>query len=99
MLRQSERGVLRNQLAEASVVGGDSPVQLPIAVDSVDETDSSSDGLLPVAAQVRDGGRYLGDVLLYVMDGRMSLLEFAWVTDVRPSAFPRRDSILIEAAK
>ncbi|AZG45840.1 hypothetical protein [Gordonia insulae] len=93
VLPEPERNVLRDQLEHASVVRGDSPIQVSLTVGSAARSADLSDGPLPVAAQAWDGGDYLGEVMLFVSDGRMSLLEFAWVTDERPSAFPPLDSI------
>lgn len=93
---ESERGVLRGQLAHASVVRGDSPIQVSLTVGSAARSAGLPDGPLPVAAQAWDGEEYLGEVMLFISDGRMSLPEFAWVTDERPTAFPTLDSIRFE---
>jgi hypothetical protein len=97
VLPESERGVLQSQLEHASAVRGDSPIQVSLSVGSATRSSGLSDGPLPVAAQAWDGADYLGEVMLFLSDGRMSLLEFAWVTDERPTAFPPFDSIRFEA--
>lgn len=47
------------------------------------------DGVLPSGAEVRDSaGRYLGEVLVWVENGYLSALEYAWVTDEAPDRLP-----------
>lgn len=41
----------------------------------------------PVEAAV-DGDGYVGGLLLFVDDGRLSALEYWWVTDERPEGMP-----------
>jgi hypothetical protein len=46
----------------------------------------------PVQAAV-DGGGYDGGVLLFVDGGRLSALEYWWVTEQKPDALPPRSAI------
>jgi hypothetical protein len=56
------------------------------------------DGPVPVAAQVIDpDGAYLGELLLWVADGRMSALEYSWVTDEPPTHLPETAWIQLDA--
>jgi hypothetical protein len=42
---------------------------------------------VPVEAAV-DGAGYVGGLILYVDDGRLSALEYWWVTEEAPDGFP-----------
>ncbi|MRH89869.1 hypothetical protein GFY24_20890 [Nocardia sp. SYP-A9097] len=47
------------------------------------------DGLLPVGAEVRDqSGEYIGEILVWVDGGYLSAIEYAWVSDDRPTVLP-----------
>ncbi|MFD6155196.1 hypothetical protein ACFWF7_16050 [Nocardia sp. NPDC060256] len=56
-----------------------------------------SDGPLPVGARVFDGSDYQGEILVWVTDGLLSGLEYAWVTDVSPTHWPDLACIEFEA--
>jgi hypothetical protein len=45
------------------------------------------DRRVPVAAAV-DGAGYRGGLILFVDDGRLSALEYWWVTEEKPGGFP-----------
>ncbi|MEZ0339881.1 hypothetical protein ACAG25_07850 [Mycobacterium sp. pV006] len=51
------------------------------------------DGPFPARAFVSVGADYRGEVLLWVTEGRISGLEFAWVSDDPPTRWPRRDGV------
>lgn len=54
------------------------------------------DGVLPVTAEVVDeSGRYTGELLVWVRDGRLRSLEYAWVTDEPPTGLPPLWSIRV----
>ncbi|MFD0782969.1 hypothetical protein ACFQZ8_03370 [Micromonospora azadirachtae] len=56
------------------------------------------DGLLPVNAHVRGAsGDAVGELLLWVKDGALAALEYAWYTDEPPTSLTAADSIVIEA--
>lgn len=67
----------------ATVLDLDVPDQLPPA--------SIVDGPLPVRAIVPDAG----EVLIWITSGRLSGLEFAWVTDEPPTQWPSPDELTI----
>jgi hypothetical protein len=85
-------GQLRQQLAVARVAGNWAPPGSPsidIFVPAAGAAADVPDGPAPVAAQVIDGnGNYLGELLLWVTGGRISGLEYSWVTDEVPSRLP-----------
>ncbi|MFI6171158.1 hypothetical protein ACIBCN_30565 [Nocardia sp. NPDC051052] len=47
-----------------------------------------SNGPLPVGANVFSEGDYQGEILVWVTDGLLSGLEYAWVTDEFPAEWP-----------
>jgi hypothetical protein len=51
------------------------------------------DGPVPVRAFVPNGAEYRGEILVWVQGGRLSGLEYAWVTDDVPTRWPRPDEI------
>lgn len=51
------------------------------------------DGPFPARAFVSVGADYRGEVLLWVTDGRISALEFAWVSDDPPTRWPRPEDV------
>lgn len=54
-----------------------------------------ADGPLPVRAFVQNGPEYRGEILVWVRGGRLSGLEYAWVTDDPPTRWPRPDELEI----
>lgn len=79
---------LRAQVAQAEVRGGDAAglqLEVPLSAPS----SPRRDGPVPVTAAVYDpSGTYLGELLLWVSRGVLSLLEYAWVTDAPPTELP-----------
>ncbi|WP_153340788.1 hypothetical protein [Nocardia aurantia] len=54
--------------------------------------------LVPVDAHVLDGaGEYLGEVLVWIEDGALAGLEYAWVTDDMPTRLPEIASIRLRS--
>ena len=107
-LTEVEREVLLRILQSSSFPGRDELVaQVPgtrIAVGPVSFRDfvpdrsvapsECPDGPVPVRALVEDaGGDPIGWILIWVEDGYLSALEFAWVTDDMPTLFPSPDSV------
>lgn len=55
-------------------------------------------GPIPTRAiAVANDGRLVGEVLLWVTDGYLSTLEFAWYTDDRPEALPTPNQLVLPA--
>ena len=54
-------------------------------------------GLFPARAFVPDRASYRGEILLWVKDGHLSALEYAWVTDEAPTRWPTPDEMEIVA--
>ncbi|MGW6444825.1 hypothetical protein [Lentzea sp. NPDC055074] len=47
-----------------------------------------ADGVLPIDAQVHESGAPVGEIVLWVADGRLSAIEYAWLTDEPPARLP-----------
>ena len=55
------------------------------------------DGPLPVrAAVVRQGGQLVGELLVWVRDGRLVGLEQAWFTDEPPERWPSAEELVFQ---
>jgi len=82
---------LRAQIPHTQVVAVWSPglpsVDLSVSADA--DPAPVADGEIPAGSEVRDeAGEYLGEILVWVEDGRLSALEYAWVTDDPPHRLP-----------
>ncbi|WP_236695350.1 hypothetical protein [Mycolicibacterium chubuense] len=51
------------------------------------------DGPFPARTFVSNESHYRGEIIIWLSDGHVSGLEFAWVTDQPPSRWPRPDEI------
>lgn len=52
-------------------------------------TSPIKDGPIPAGCEVRnDMNEYQGEILIWIKDGYLSLIEYAWVTDEMPTALP-----------
>jgi hypothetical protein len=84
---------LRSQLATAHIVGG-LPTFLELSVDPASPGASYPDGRLPVTAIVTGiGGQPIGEILVWVNNGHLTGLEYAWVTDDPPDEWPSPDRV------
>lgn len=92
---------LRAQLECATVRKSWKPEGSPsfdIGVPSDCEASSFAGNLAPVTARVFDeNGSFEGELLLWVTRGRLSALEYSWVTDDPPRQLPDISSIIISA--
>jgi hypothetical protein len=83
---------LRSQISAATVSKHWEPVGSPsvdISVPAETPLAHVADGPIPIAAQViGTGGDYLGELLVWVTGGRISALEYSWVTDEPPTRLP-----------
>ena len=51
------------------------------------------DGPLPVRAYVPNSATYQGEIIVWLTAGRVSGLEYAWVSDHPPTRWPRPEDI------
>jgi hypothetical protein len=54
-------------------------------------------GPFPAFAFVPSRAAYRGEILLWITEGHLSALEYAWVTDDPPTRWPRPDEMEIVA--
>ncbi|MBO0884223.1 MAG: hypothetical protein J2P17_28630 [Mycobacterium sp.] len=88
----SDADRLRAQLGDAMVVKKnwtDNSPSVDIVVPESAERARLDNGPVPVAAHVvDDSGGFLGELLVWVTDGRIAALEYSWVTDDPPNGLP-----------
>lgn len=53
------------------------------------------DGPFPARAFVPSKAAYQGEVIVWLTDGRVSGLEYAWIRDLPPTSWPLRDEMEI----
>lgn len=56
------------------------------------------DGPVPGRFPVQHGGEILGELMIWLKDGRLSGLEYAWVTDTAPAGMPEPEDVVVESA-
>ena len=79
---------LHGQSNVVSVVGG-LPTMLELSVPAGTRRAQLPDGPLPVRAIVNDeAGGPIGEVLVWISEGYLSTIEYAWYTDDPPIGFP-----------
>lgn len=89
------RSELQDQVTHAAVTGG-SRFVLDIFVAAEVAPSSAGAGPIPTRVLVLgDQGDPLGEVIVWVADGYLSGLEYAWFTDDPPSALPNPDQLVV----
>ncbi len=84
---------LAAQVGLAQVDGG-IPTLLDLIVDPSATPSVCADGPVPGRALVDGpGGEPVGEILVWVKDGYLSGLEYAWYTDEAPAAMPSLDRV------
>lgn len=90
---------LRAQLERAIVLRAWGPKGSPsfdIKVPTDLEASPVVGNMAPIQAQVfDDNGLYAGELLLWVADGKLSALEYSWVTDEPPRRLPEVAKIAV----
>ena len=56
---------------------------------------SLPNGPLPTRTYVPNAAEYRGEIIVWIEDGQISGLEYAWITDEPPSRWPQPDEIQI----
>jgi hypothetical protein len=86
---------LLQQVSSVNVLGG--PVtMLDLRVTEPTPTSAFTDGPVPLSAMVLDAaGVTLGELLIWVNDGYLSSLEFAWWSDDPPDQLPTLDRVRV----
>jgi hypothetical protein len=87
---------LAAQVARIRVAGG-FPTLLDLEVEKTTPASPYKPRLVPLRAFVHSpGGELLGEILVWVRDGYLSALEYAWYTDDAPSEMPPPDHLRVE---
>jgi hypothetical protein len=90
-----DAAILINQLDSATVEPGDSRTFIDLAVPHSAPRSGADDGPLPGRTLVHDqAGQVLGEVMLWIRDGYLSALEFAWYTDDPPTEWPSPEQLV-----
>jgi hypothetical protein len=88
---------LRAQIPFVEVTGG--PITLLDLAVGAGPKSAARNGPIPIRAIVTSyTGEPAGELLLWVKDGYLSGLEFAWVTDQQPESLPSIDHVQIEGS-
>jgi hypothetical protein len=88
-------GELRAQLPATKVIGG-LPTFLDLAVDRSAPRADHPNGPIPGRAfVVGEAGQPEGELLVWVKEGYLSRLEFAWITDEPPDKMPPAERIRV----
>ncbi|MEU7631207.1 hypothetical protein AB0C34_14645 [Nocardia sp. NPDC049220] len=84
------------QVPYSQVIGtwgiGSPSVDLAVRPSTVQASDSR-DGIFASGAVTDDNGSPIGEVMLWVENGWLSGIEYAWYTDERPHALPEPGQI------
>ena len=97
-----EAGVIRAIVSSAGIRGGDALIEdldgalvsnstpwiLDVKVSGIGEGSDLPDGPFPARAFVPSNAAYQGEVIIWLTKGHVSGLEFAWISDEPPSAWP-----------
>jgi hypothetical protein len=87
---------LAAQVARTRVAGG-FPTLLDLDVPRTAPASPYKPRLIPLRALVNSpGGELLGEILVWVGDGYLSALEYAWYTEDAPSEMPPLDYLRVE---
>lgn len=82
-----------DQIADVRVVNG-----CPCGCPSIHFKELTGLGLELIAQAEVDDHEFLGSLLLFVTDGTLDNLDFAWVTDSAPKEFPPLSAFVAERA-
>ena len=95
--REHDASRLDDQI-EGAVVVNEAPWIIDITPRKGSAATSIANGPLAGEANVYSGGRYQGEIIIWIQDGYLNGLEYAWVTDEPPTRWPRPDEVkIIEA--
>ena len=86
---------LQRQIQSTRVAGGLSTL-LDLKVDHPAARSPAANGPVPVRAVVRRHGKVIGEILVWVEEGFLAGLEFAWVSDAEPVEFPLPSDVRVD---
>lgn len=79
---------LSDQIGSAWVEDDSTPTFLTLTTRDAVAVDGFIDGPLPGRFPVRQRGRLVGEILVWLKGGRLTGLEYAWVTPEAPHGMP-----------
>ena len=106
-ISSEETSVIRSVLSQADVRGSDSLIAdldgalvanetawiLDVNVSNTDHGTDLPNWPFPAHAFVPNSAEYQGEVIIWITDGHVSGLEYAWVSDYPPTRWPRADEM------
>lgn len=94
-LLMGEASVMLLRQAEAAIVVGSSATMLDVSVPSDLATVDVPDGPTPGSALVYEREQLVGELLVWIRDGRLIGLEQAWYTDEPPQSWPDPEAVRV----
>ncbi len=82
---------------EGAMVSNSTPWILDVETKRTGPGTELSNGPFPAHAYVPSKAAYQGEIIIWITDGHLSGLEYAWVTDDAPTRWPRPDELEIVA--
>jgi len=73
---------------DSAVVAHEAPWVLDVQTARTTKPSRLPNGPFPVRAYVPSRADYRGEVIVWLTDGRISGLEYAWITDQAPTRWP-----------
>lgn len=90
-----EASVTLQRQAESAIVVSSSATMLDVTVPSDLPVVDVPDGPTPGSALVYEGEQLVGELLVWIRDGRLIGLEQAWCTDERPRSWPNPEAVRV----
>jgi hypothetical protein len=84
---------LADQVGCAHVSDDSTPTFLRLVVEDGAAATSFADGPIPGRFPVSRESELLGEILVWVKGGRLSAIEYAWVTDAAPTQMPEPSEV------
>jgi hypothetical protein len=78
---------------DGALVANETTWVLDVKVSNNDEGADLPNGPLPAYAFVPNSAAYQGEVIIWITDGHLSGLEYAWVSVDPPTRWPRADEM------
>jgi hypothetical protein len=78
---------------DGALVANETMWILDVKVSNKDEGADLPNGPFPAQAFVPNSAEYQGEVIIWITDGHVSGLEYAWVSDSPPTSWPRADEM------
>jgi hypothetical protein len=89
---------LLGQISAVQVADDSTPTCLSLTTPEALRVEGFRDGPLPGRFPVTHDGEIVGEVLVWLEDGRQAGLEYAWVTDDAPTGMPNPADVDVEGA-